>query len=619
MNMLFSSSKSFAKKRLFNSQKQIVFTLFVWMGFIFFIFMNTQAQSESKNVPKDWQTLSEKTDYRQTPRYAETIAYSRKLADTSPLIEYKSFGKSGENRDLPLLIASNDKTFSPGAVRKKGKAVVLIQACIHAGESDGKDAGLALLRDIAITKTRADLLDGTVILFVPIYNVDGHELFSAYNRINQNGPEEMGFRATSTNLNLNRDYMKADAPETRAWLKLWNEWKPDFFIDCHVTDGADFRYNVTYEFAHHVEVSQFIKDWMNEHFDGKVVPEVEKEGNLLTHYLQFDGRDVSRGIETFIPTPRFATGYAPLRNRAGLLIETHSLKPYKSRVRGTYDILRYTIEEINRTKASLFEANKKADAETIERGKAFDANSKFPLRLEITKKSTPFDFKGVEYKLEDSKISGAKRIVYGTKPLDITIPKFDEAKVTTFVSPPLYYIVPPQWQPVIEVLEAHDIKFQRLNKRQTIEVESYRFSDAKWANASFESRLTLSFKTNPVKEKREFPAGSIVIPLAQEAAKVVVHLLEPNSPDSFVYWGFFNAIFEQKEYGEGYVTEKLAREMLAKNPELKKEFDEKLKDEKFAKSAFARLSFFFERSPYFDKRIGLYPVGRIIEKFEIEK
>jgi hypothetical protein len=288
-------------------------------------------------------------------------------------------------------------------------------------------------------------------------------------------------------------------------------------------------------------------------------------------------------------------------------------------VRGTYDILRYTIEEINRTKASLFEANKKADAETIERGKAFDANSKFPLRLEITKKSTPFDFKGVEYKLEDSKISGAKRIVYGTKPLDITIPKFDEAKVTTFVSPPLYYIVPPQWQPVIEVLEAHDIKFQRLNKRQTIEVESYRFSDARWANASFESRLTLSFKTNPVKEKREFPAGSIVIPLAQEAAKVVVHLLEPNSPDSFVYWGFFNAIFEQKEYGEGYVTEKLAREMLAKNPELKKEFDEKLKDEKFAKSAFARLSFFFERSPYFDKRIGLYPVGRIIEKFEIEK
>ena len=620
MNMSSIISKKFAIKHLLDCQRQKVFIFLVWTGFIFFIFMNIQAQSESKNVPKDWQTLSEKTDYRQTPRYAETVAYSRKLADDSPLIEYKSFGKSGENRDLPILIAASDKTFSPSAARRKGKAVVLIQACIHAGESDGKDAGLALLRDIAITKTRADLLDGTVILFVPIYNVDGHELFSRYNRVNQNGPEEMGFRATSTNLNLNRDYMKADAPETRHWLRLWNEWQPDFFIDCHVTDGADFRYNVTYEFAHHAEVSPFIKDWMNEHFERKIVPEVEKEGNLLTHYLQFDGREVSKGIETFIPTPRFATGYAPLRNRVGLLIETHSLKPYKSRVRGTYDILRYSIEEINRSKASLFEANKKADAETIERGKYFDRNSKFPLRLEITKKSTPFDFKGVEYKLEDSAISGIKRIVYGTKPLDLTIPKFDEAKISASVAPPLYYIVPTQWKSVIEALDAHGIKFQRLNKPQEIEVESYRFSDPKWANSSFESRVTLnSFKTNPIKEKREFPAGSVVVPLAQEAANVAVHLLEPNSPDSFVFWGFFNVIFEQKEYGEGYVTEKLAREMLLKNPALQKEFDEKLKDEKFAKSPFARLSFFFERSPYFDRRIGLYPVGRITEKFEIEK
>ncbi|HLM59774.1 MAG TPA: M14 family metallopeptidase, partial [Pyrinomonadaceae bacterium] len=476
------------------------------------------------------------------------------------------------------------------------------------------DAGLALLRDIAITKTRADLLKDTVILFVPIYNVDGHELFSPYNRINQNGPDEMGFRATSANLNLNRDYMKADAPETRAFLKLWNEWKPDFFVDCHVTDGADFRYNLTYEFAHHAEVSGFIKDWMNEHFDKNVVAKVESEGNLTTHYLQFDGREVTKGIETFIATPRFATGYTPLRNRAGLLIETHSLKPHKSRVRGTYDVLRYTIEEINQNKASLFEANRRADAETVERGKTYDAARQFPLRQEITKNSVPFAFKGIEYRLEDSEISGAKRIIYGTKPLDITIPKFDDARISASVAPPLYYIVPPQWTDAIEVLQAHGIQFQRLTKPLTIEVESYRFTDVKWAAASFEKRVTLNFKTVPVKETREFPANSIVVPLAQEAANVAIHLLEPNSPDSFIYWGFFNAIFEQKEYGESYVLEKLAREMLKKNPELKKDFEERLKDEKFAKSAFARLSFFYERSPYFDKRIGLYPVGRITQK-----
>lgn len=598
--------------------------LLVWIiicllnaGGVFLISMqNVSAQSDSPNVPTDWQTTAEKTDYRQTPRYDETIAYSKKLDAASDWIIYKSFGKSGENRDLPLLIASKDKTFTPEQARKKGKAIIFIQACIHAGESDGKDAGLALLRDIAITKTRAELLDNTVIIFVPIYNVDGHEYFTPYNRINQNGPEEMGFRGNASNLNLNRDYMKADAPETRAWLALWNEWKPDFFIDCHVTDGADFQYNITYEYAHFQEVLPSIKNWMDEHFDGKIVPKVEAEGNLLTHYVEFAGRDVSKGVATFIATPRFATGYTPLRNRAGLLIETHMLKPYKSRVRGTYDVLRYTIEEIGKNRQSLFDANKRADDETIERGKTYDASRVFPLQIGITDKSQPFAFKGIEYKVEDSDISGAKQIIYGTKPLSLTIPKFDEGKVITSVTPPLYYIIPAQWSEVIQVLQAHGINFKRLTKNQSLEVESYRLTEPKWQANSFESRLPVSYKASPVKETREYLAGSVIVPLAQDTGNVIIDLLEPNSQDSFAYWGFFNPIFEQKEYGEGYVIEKLAREMLAKDSNLKKEFDEKLKDEKFAKSPQARLRFFYDRSPYFDKRIGLYPVGRIVTKMD---
>ena len=154
----------------------------------------------------------------------------------------------------------------------------------------------------------------------------------------------------------------------------------------------------------------------------------------------------------------------------------------------------------------------------------------------------------------------------------MTIPKFDEGKISAGVAPPLYYIVPPQWKDAIEVLQMHGIQFQRLTKPQKIEVESYRFTDVKFAPASFENRVTVSYKTVPIKETRTFPANSVVVPMAQESANVAIHLLEPNSQDSFVYWGFFNAMFEQKEYGEGYVLEKLAREMLAKNPELKKEF-----------------------------------------------
>ncbi len=582
----------------------------IFLSFFLFV-MIANAQSESPNVPKDWQTLAEQTEYRKSWNYADTIGFARKLDDASDKIVYKSFGKSGENRDLPLLIAANDKTFTPADARKKGKAVILIQAGIHSGEIDGKDAGFALFRDIAVTKSRAGLLKDAVLLFVPIYNVDGHELSSPYHRINQNGPDETGWRATSAGLNLNRDYMKADAPETRAFLKLWNEWKPDFFFDLHVTDGADFQYNVTYEYAHFSEVSPIIKNWMDEYFDGKIVGEVEKEGNLLTHYLEFGGREVTGGIFTFIATPRFATGYAALRNRPGLLVETHSLKPYKSRVRGTYDVLWKTIEEINQSKASLFEANRKADEETITRGVTYDAKRNFPLRLELTDKSEPFQLKAVEYKLEDSSISGGKKLVYGTKPREITVKKHDEAKISAGVEPPLFYIVPPQWTDAIEVLQTHGIVFERTKKPLTIEVESYRLTEPKWATNPFENRLPVNFKTVSMTETRTFPANSALIPMNQTAANVVIHLLEPNSADSFAAWGFFNAIFEQKEYFSDFIMEKIAAEMLAKDANLKREFEEKLKDEKFAKSPRARLNFFYERSPYSDKRIGVYPVGRI--------
>lgn len=574
------------------------------------------AQSESVNVPPEWQTTAEKTNYAKTSRYDDAVEYAKKLDKASDLIAYQSIGKSGEGRDIPLLIAARDAAFSPKWAKKTGRAIVFIQAGIHAGEIDGKDAGFALLRDIAITKTRSELLKDAIIIFVPIYNVDGHENFNPYMRINQNGPDEMGFRANASNLNLNRDYMKADAPETRAWLKLWNEWKPDVFIDCHVTDGADFQYNVTYEYAHFQEIAPSIKTWMDEHFDGVVVPKVEKEGNLATHYVEFAGREVTGGIATFIATPRFATGYTPLRNRPGLLIETNVYKPYKSRVRGTYDMLGYFVEEAGNAKSSLFVANITAEAQTIERGKTYDEKRQYPLAISTTDKSTPLEFKGLKYTMEDSTISNSKRIIYGTEPMNITIPRFDEGKVDKAVAPPLYYIIPPQYKDAIDLLALHGIRFSRIAKPLTIDVESYQLTEPKWAASSFENRITLNgFKQAVVKETRTFAAGSALVPMDQEAANVAIHLLEPNGPDSFVYWGFFNSIFEQKEGGSGYILERLARDMLAKDPKLQEEFDRRLLDPAFARSPQARLRFFYERSPYFlNQKVGVYPVGRITTK-----
>jgi len=575
---------------------------------------NGFAQSDHGNIPNGWKTKAEETDYRKTSTYAEAIAYSRRLAaQSSGLISYSTYGTSGEGRVMPLLVAAKGSAFSRTAATRQSKVVVLIQAGIHAGEIDGKDAGFALLRDIAITRTRLGLLDNAVIVFQPIYNVDGHENRSEYTRINQNGPDETGYRANATNLNLNRDYMKADAPETRAFLKLWNDWNPDIFIDCHVTNGADYRYNVTYEYAHHDEIDSGIRAWMSEHFEKVVVSNTERDGNLLMRYVEFAGREVTSGIATFIPTPRFATGYAAIRNRPGLLIETHVYKPYKSRVRGTYDLLRHTVEEAGRAKASLLSAIRKADDDTIRNGRRGTIASSFPLLLAITEKVEQVDFKGVEYKIEESDISGSTRIVYGTKPIDIKIPRYDTARVDRSVTLPTAYIIPPQYKDVISVLRAHGLKLFTRTASQEVDIESYRLSEPKWAASSFEGRITVTAKQTLLREKRNFPAGSVVVPLDQPAAEVAIHLLEPNGPDSLLFWGFFNSIFEQKEYGEAYQIEKLAKKMLASDLVLKKEFEARLKDESFRKNPRARLNFFYERSKFYEvQRVGVYPVGRIL-------
>jgi len=578
--------------------------------------MSSNLRPES---PPEWQTHAEKTNYRETPNYDETIAYAKKLDAASPLIKYASFGRSGEGRELPVLIASEGDTFTPEAARNADKAVVLVQACIHSGEPDGKDAGFALLRDIAITKTLPGLLENLVALFIPIYNTDGHERSSPYNRINQNGPADMGWRATTTNQNLNRDYMKADTPETRAWLALWNEWNPDLFIDCHVTDGADYRYNITYHFEHHEGIAPSVLAWQKKVMGDSVAPATDDAGNVVSWYLEFaDNRDFSKGIRDFNGSPRFSTGYVPLRNRAAILIETHMIKDYRTRVIGTYDLLRFTLAEVSRDRKSLLHAVRAADEQTVDQSRAAAAGRKVPIDFELTDKTVPYQLKALEYRTEPSDVSGDTRVVFGTKPLDVTVPMYNTFRVTKEVTRPFYYIVPPQWKEVIEVLSAHGLRLQPVSEPLAIDVESYKFSDVKWPAGPFEGRFMPRFHAQLISERRTFPAGSVVVPLDNNLAKLAVNLLEPEAPDSLVAWGFFNAIFEQKEYGESYVVEDLARQMMSEDPALQAEFLQRVdSDPEFATSPGRRLQFFYERSPYWDPHMNVYPVGRIMHSLVV--
>jgi hypothetical protein len=231
----------------------------------------------------------------------------------------------------------------------------------------------------------------------------------------------------------------------------------------------------------------------------------------------------------------------------------------------------------------------------------------------LTDETIPYDLKALEYRTEQSDISGDTRVIFGNKPLDVTVPMYNTFRVTKEVTRPVYYIVPPQWKEAIAVLEAHGLALQPTREAMTLDVESYRFSKVEWPAGPFEGRFMPKFQAELIKERRTFPTGSIIVPLDNHLAKLAVNLLEPEAPDSLLAWGFFNAIFEQKEYGEAYVLENLAREMLSSNSALREEFVRKLEsDAGFASSPDRRLQFFYERSPYWDPYMNVYPVGRIM-------
>ena len=562
-------------------------------------------------VPPDWQTPAEKTGYSQTPDYAETIAFAKRLASESTSIQFQTFGFSGQGRALPLLVCSEEEVFSSEAAKENGKAVVLIQACIHAGEPDGKDAGFALLRDVAITKSAAGLLQNVVLLFIPIYNTDGHERSSPYNRINQNGPDNMGWRTTATYQNLNRDYMKADTPETRSWLRLWNHWQPDLFIDCHVTDGADYRCNITYHHEQHSGIDNGVLAWEREVFGGKVVPATEAAGNVISWYLEFiDNRDLKLGTRDFNGSPRFSTGYAPLRNRPGILIETHMIKDYQSRVIGTYDFLRSALYEVNLDHSHLIEVGRNADEQAV---RLVDSDSLYPLDFKLTDEVTPLELKAFSYVTEESDISGDLRVIFGREPLDLTVPMYQTFEATRTVKPPRAYIIPLQWQSVIDVVKAHGLQTTELPDTTSIKVESYRFTNVEWPSEPFEGRHMPRFDLETIIEERVFASGSVLVSLEQPLARVALNLLEPAAPDSLARWGFFNAVFEEKEYAEHYVLEELARQMIGSDPSLADEFARVIaEDPEFASNPAERLRFFYKRSPYWDPQMNLYPVGRLV-------
>ncbi|KAB2907360.1 MAG: M14 family metallopeptidase [Ignavibacteriales bacterium] len=562
---------------------------------------------------KGWETVSEETNFKRTASCDETDEYFNRLSKISSTVRYETFGTSPQGRAMKVFIVSKDTALTPEKAKKSGKPILFIINGIHPAEIEGKEASMIFLREMLVEGKHRQIYDNVILVIVPIFSVDGHERTSPYNRINQNGPENMGWRGTSLNYNLNRDWTKADTPEMQAMLRLFNTWEPDLVMDNHTTDGADFQYTVQYGLEDYQMLAPNIVKLIRNSYLPYLQEKVEGAGFLMCPYFWFREGELEKGLRKWISLPRFTNGYAAAKNRICLLVETHMLKPFNERIFATYECIKATGEFMAMNAKIVIGENRKADNESYSyTGKG--ANW-LPVNFSVSDKTeNTFSFKGFEAIKEKSEVSGGEKTVYTKNKKEIIIPHYDDVVVTDSVLLPQGYVIPKEYKEVIEKLALHGVEMQQFTSDTKVKAEVIKFKDVRFDKAPFEGRTRVKFKYDTETKEVTVPAGSFYVRCEGKNFKLIAVLLEPKSEDSFVAWGFFNNIFEMKEYFEDYVMEKVAAEMLAKDPALKKEFNDKLaNDKEFSGNPFARLYWFFERSPYFDAKFCVYPILRVVD------
>jgi len=575
-------------------------------------------KQEQNNNQNRWVTHFEKSGGVSSPGFEETMRYFEHFTRETQNAKMVTLGFSPQGRAIRCLIVSNKREFTAPKARDSGKLIVLIQNGIHAGEIEGKDATMLLLREILITKEKEHLLKNLIILVLPIFNVDGHERISEFNRPNQNGPTEMGWRTTSLNYNLNRDYMKGDSPEMKIFLRFFNDWLPDFVIDNHTTDGADYQYHVSYGLETNQNINKETADFLKEKFIPHLTQKVTDKGFLVCPYLEFKENKLEKGILLEPSLPRFSTGYAALHNRICLLVETHSLKPFENRVYSTKAMNEAALEYLNENHLSVLAMNLRADKKTVDL--YYGSNEPFPISFSLTDESEPFLFKGFESFEEESEITGSTVTRYTTTPKEFEVPLFQKVAITDFCDVPEAYLIPKEMHFIIYILKLHKIHVEQLFQPHILHVERMRFKDVKFSQTSYEGRQMIEFSVIKWREKKRIPEGTFVIRANQRSLRLIMNLLEPNAPDSMAKWGFFNMFLERKEYIEPYAMEPVAKKMLAENERYRKDFYNKLEtDESFKNDPAKRLDFFYKRSQFFDKNEKIYPIIKSFDKIRTNR
>ena len=579
---------------------------------ILVILLTIQILSAQNFLPpvQAWKGKSEAMLLKSSDRFitpfelsnGENSATSKELYDwfsvlikDYPIVSRQSIGKTAQNRDIWMY-----------AIRQAGtsKPTLLFQAGIHAGEIDGKDAGMLVFREL-LSKKNQEILNNVNILFIPILNVDGHERASEFNRINQRGPTVMGWRSNALNQNLNRDYTKLDSKEIQSVIKVINTENPTLYMDIHVTDGADYQYDITYGFLAEHAYSPNISKWLKSNYRPTLDHALDKAGHIPGPLLfAVNDDDFNDGNNEYTFSPRYSHGYGDARHLPSILVENHSLKPFKQRVLGTSILVLETIK--------LLAEKGKELITSIQNDQNYHSDS-LALSWDFPKSTNDsMAFKGIESRKKTSSITNGSYVEWLGKSENKTIPVRKNNIPVLKIKPPAFYIIPVQHHEVIENLKSHGIEMQTIQNDSMLVLSMYRFSNPQiQGKLPLQGRCRLKADTDIEIKPQQFLKGSVVIQTNQKLGNLACLLLEPSFTDSYFQWGFFPECLERTEYFETYVLEPYAADALLKNPRLKAEYEKKkADDESFSKDQQAQLRWFYERSPYSDDTYLLYPVGR---------